>query len=47
VQLAEDLHAKMPTSRLVVLPGVGHQSNVEAAERFTAEVRSLRRSAQP
>jgi pimeloyl-ACP methyl ester carboxylesterase len=47
VQLAEDLHAKIPTSRLVVLPGVGHQSNFEAAERFTAEVRSFLRSAQP
>jgi pimeloyl-ACP methyl ester carboxylesterase len=47
VQLAEDLHAEIPTSRLVVLPGVGHQSNVEAAERFTDEVRSFLRSAQP
>ena len=41
VQVAEDLHAKIPTSRLVILPGVGHQSNLEAAERFTAEVRAF------
>lgn len=39
LRVAEDLHAKIPASRLVMLPGVGHQSNVEAAERFTAEVR--------
>lgn len=43
-QVAEDLHAKIPTSRLVMLPGVGHQSNLEAAERFTAEVRNFLRS---
>jgi pimeloyl-ACP methyl ester carboxylesterase len=41
VQVAEDLHAKIPTSRLVMLPGVGHQSNLEAAERFTVEVRTF------
>lgn len=47
VQVAEDLHAKIPRSRLVIMPGVGHQCNVEAAERFTAEVRSFLRSVQP
>lgn len=44
--VAEDLHAKIPASRLVVMPGVGHESNMEAAERFNAEVRSFLRSVQ-
>lgn len=44
VRVAEDLHARIPTSRLVMLSGVGHQSNLEAAERFTAEVRAFLRS---
>ena len=39
--VAEDLHARIPGSTLVVIPGVGHQSNIEAAERFNAEVRSF------
>jgi pimeloyl-ACP methyl ester carboxylesterase len=34
----------IPTSRLVVMPGVGHQSSMQAAERFNAEVRGFRRS---
>lgn len=41
LNVAEDLHAAIPTSRLVVLPGVGHMSSLEAAERFNAEVRSF------
>jgi len=44
LNVAEDLHAAIPRSRLVVLPGVGHVSNVEAAEPFTAEVRAFLRS---
>lgn len=32
--------------RFASLPGVGHVSNVEAAERFDAEVRALLRSVQ-
>ena len=44
LNVAEDLHAAIPTSRLVVMPGVGHMSNVEAAERFNAEVRTFLRS---
>lgn len=44
LNVAEDLHAAIPTSRLVVMPGVGHMSNLEAAERFNAEVRSFLRS---
>lgn len=44
--VAEDLHTTIPASRLVVMPGVGHMSSVEAAERFNTEVRSFLRSAQ-
>ena len=40
-QVAEDLHATIPTARLVIVPGAGHQLNIEAAERFTAEVRTF------
>jgi pimeloyl-ACP methyl ester carboxylesterase len=39
VQVAEELHASIPSSKLVILPGVGHVSSVEASELFTAEVR--------
>jgi pimeloyl-ACP methyl ester carboxylesterase len=44
--VARDLHASIPGSRLVVLPGVGHQSDMEAPERFNAEVRGFLRSVQ-
>jgi pimeloyl-ACP methyl ester carboxylesterase len=44
--VARDLHAKIPGSRLVVLPGVGHQSDMEAPERFNAEVRGFLRLVQ-
>lgn len=44
--LAQALHGKIPASRLVVMPGVGHMSSVEAPERFNAEVRSFLRSVQ-
>lgn len=44
--VAEDLHAAIPTSTLVVLPGVGHVSSVEAPERFNTEVRTFLRSVQ-
>ena len=43
LNVAEDLHARIPTSRLVVMHGVGHQSNIEAAERFNTEFRSFLR----
>ncbi|MGB7294497.1 MAG: alpha/beta hydrolase [Candidatus Aminicenantales bacterium] len=42
--VAENLHAKIPTSKLVILPGVGHASNLEAPEVFNAEVRNFLRS---
>jgi pimeloyl-ACP methyl ester carboxylesterase len=44
--VARDLHAKIPGSRLVVLPGVGHQCDMEAPDRFNAEVRSFLRLVQ-
>jgi pimeloyl-ACP methyl ester carboxylesterase len=44
LSVAEEMHAKIPGSKLVVLPGVGHMSDVEAPERFNAEVRSFLRS---
>ena len=37
----EALHASIPGSHLVVLPGVGHVSNMEAPERFNAAVRAF------
>jgi len=40
-RVADDLHARIPGSRLVVLPGVGYASNAEAPEAFTAEVRAF------
>lgn len=44
LSVGEDLHAKIPASRLAVLAGVGHLSNVEAADQFNAEVRYFLRS---
>ena len=41
LSVAEDLHARIPGSTLVVLPGVGHLSNIEAADRFNREVRAF------
>lgn len=41
--VAEDLHARIPGSTLVVLPGVGHVSNVEAADQFDNAVRDFLR----
>lgn len=43
--VAEVLHAAVPTSTLVVMPGLGHESYLESAQTFNAEVRRfLRRS---
>lgn len=44
--VAEGLHARIPSSTLVVLPGAGHLLNLEAPESFDAEVRSFLRRAQ-
>lgn len=46
LSVAEDLHAAIPSSELVIMPGVGHVSSVEGRERFTAEVRRFLRSVQ-
>jgi pimeloyl-ACP methyl ester carboxylesterase len=42
--VAEEIHAGIPASRLVILPGAGHLTNIEAPERFNAEVRGFLRS---
>lgn len=47
LDVAEDLHRAIPESRLVILPGVGHMSNVEAGGQLNAEIREFLRSAQP
>src|SRR5207253_125917 len=39
LKVAEEMHAQIPGSRLVVMPGVGHACDLEAPERFNAEVR--------
>ena len=40
----EALHAGIPGSRLVVIPGVGHVIDIEAGERVNAEVRAFLRA---
>jgi hypothetical protein len=44
LNVAEDLHAAIAESRLVVIPEAGHLSNTEAAARFNAEIRDFLRS---
>lgn len=44
LDVAEALRGAIPSSKLVVLQGVGHMSCIEAAERFNAEVRQFLRS---
>jgi pimeloyl-ACP methyl ester carboxylesterase len=39
--IGEALHVGIPRSTLVVLPGVGHLSSLEGADRFNREVRSF------
>jgi pimeloyl-ACP methyl ester carboxylesterase len=39
--VAEDLHAAIPGSRLVVLPGVGHACSIEAPDGFNRVVRDF------
>lgn len=41
LNVAENLHARIPVSKLVVIPGVGHECSLEAPEVFNAEVRSF------
>ena len=40
-EVAEALLAAIPGARLVMMPGVGHVSSVQAPERFCAEVRAF------
>jgi pimeloyl-ACP methyl ester carboxylesterase len=48
VQVGEDLHAQIPGSTLVVLPGAPHLSNLEQPDEFNTAVRRfLRRSVDP
>ena len=42
----EPLHSSIPGSKLVVIPGVGHMIDMEAAERFNTEVRGFLRAVQ-
>lgn len=44
LNVAQDFHAGIPGSGLVILEGVGHVSPVEAADRFDAEVRAFLRA---
>jgi pimeloyl-ACP methyl ester carboxylesterase len=41
LSVATEMQAQIPGSRLVLLSGVGHASNVEAPEAFNAEVRTF------
>jgi pimeloyl-ACP methyl ester carboxylesterase len=45
LDVAEALRAAIPSSKLVVMRGVGHLSCIEAAHRFNAEVRQFLLSA--
>lgn len=42
--VAQDLHAQIPGSQLVVVPGAGHDANLEAPEAFNDAVRRFLRS---
>ena len=47
LRVAEEMDAALPQSRLVVLPGIGHASNLESPETFNNEVRAFLQSAGP
>lgn len=44
LSVAEDLHTRIPGSRLAVMPGIGHLSNIDAPDLFNAEVRRFLQS---
>jgi pimeloyl-ACP methyl ester carboxylesterase len=46
LNVAQDLNAKIRSSKLVVLEGAGHICNLDAAGRFNTEVRRFLRSAE-
>jgi pimeloyl-ACP methyl ester carboxylesterase len=39
--VAHDLHAGIPGSRLVFIPGAGHACNIDAPQRFNRELRAF------
>jgi pimeloyl-ACP methyl ester carboxylesterase len=41
LRVANALHLAIPRSRLVVMPGLGHECYLESPERFNAEVRGF------
>jgi pimeloyl-ACP methyl ester carboxylesterase len=41
LRIAEELHARIPGSKLVVIQGPGHMVTLEAPERVNHEVRSF------
>lgn len=41
LELARELNSMIPSSTLAVIPGAGHECNVEAPEVFNAEVRNF------
>ncbi len=43
LNVAEALHASIPGSKLVIIPGVGHVHDMEAPERFNWEIRNFLR----
>ncbi len=45
LDVAEALRAAIPSSKLVVMQGVGHMSCIEAADQFNTEVRQFLLSA--
>ncbi len=47
LRVAEEIDGALPQSRLVVLPGIGHASNLEAPETFNDEVRAFLHAAGP
>ena len=46
LSVAKEMHASILGSTLVVIPDVGHMSDMEAPERFNAEVRTFLKSVQ-
>ena len=43
--VADEMHARIPGSQLVFIPGAGHGCDMEAPDRFNAEVRAFLQSA--
>lgn len=43
LSVGQALRAAIPKSELVIMPGVGHVSSVEAADRFNLEIRQFLR----